>query len=163
MNALDLGLTIADVADTSDDWYTPRWLFAAAGLQFDIDVCAPVDPARRTCPAGQYLTPLEDGLTSRWDGLVWMNPPYSNSLPWIERFARHDDGLALLPATRSASTAALLKCAHAITFFTGQFYRPNGQTDHNPWLLILAARGPAAVAAVQRIAADRATTAWQVA
>lgn len=37
------------VADTSD--------VRAAGLVFDLDVAAPVDPARRTCPAQRYLTP----------------------------------------------------------------------------------------------------------
>ena len=59
----------ADVADTSDDCYTPRWIFDAAGLVFDMDVAAPVDPSRRTCPAAQYLTPVEDGLAQPWTGL----------------------------------------------------------------------------------------------
>jgi hypothetical protein len=160
MNLLPLDLIPADVADTSDDWYTPRWLFDAAGLIFDIDVSAPVDPVRRTCPARRYLTPLDDGLTEKWDGLIWMNPPWSRSLPWIERFKHHGNGLALLPATRSQSTAAMLRCADAITFFTGQFMRPNGKTDHNPWLLILAARGPAAIEGLSRVARDRQTPAW---
>ena len=151
----------ADVADTSDDWYTPPWLFDAAALRFDMDVCAPVDPVRRTCPAVRYLTPLEDGLVSPWRGCVWMNPPWSKSLPWVERFATHDGGgLALLPATRSKSTAALLECAEAVTFFTGQFIRPNGNTDHNPWLVILAARGWIAVQALEGVARARAVPSW---
>src|ERR1700749_419093 len=87
----------ADVADTSDDCYTPRWIFDAAGLVFDMDVAAPVDPSRRTCPALRYLTPVDDGLSQPWEGLVWMNPPYSNCMPWVRRFAEHGRGLALLP------------------------------------------------------------------
>jgi hypothetical protein len=156
-----LVLSPEHVADTTDDWYTPPWLFEAAGLTFDIDVAAPVDPARRTCPAKAYLTPLEDGLTAPWEGLVWMNPPWSRSLPWLERFAVHPGGgLALLPATRSASTQALFSCADAVTFFTGQFSRPNGAIDHNPWLLILAARGDDARQALRRVAASRAVPSW---
>lgn len=61
-------VTAADVADTNDDWYTPPWLFEAAGLMFDFDVAAPVDPSRRTCPARAFLTPIEDGLAQEWGG-----------------------------------------------------------------------------------------------
>ncbi len=83
----------ADVATTTDDYYTPPWIFDAAGLIFDMDVSAPVDPSRRTCPARRYLTPVEDGLTQPWDGLVWMNPPFSGTAAWVERFARHGSGV----------------------------------------------------------------------
>ena len=158
---LPLGLGAAHVADTSDDWYTPPWLFAAAGLVYDMDVCAPVDPTRRTCPARIFLTPLEDGLAHPWSGLVWMNPPYSKSAPWVERFAAHHDGLALLPATRSAQTQALLRCADAVAFLTGQFSRPDGKVDHNPWLLMLAARGLAASAGLDRVAREWGTPTWR--
>lgn len=156
MSAL-FALGAEDVADTSDDWYTPPWLFEAAGLTFDMDVAAPVAPERRTCPARRYLTPLDDGLVTPWEGIVWMNPPYSRPKPWIERWTEHPAGLALCAATRSASTGILLNAAHAVTFFTGQFFRPNGETDHNPWLLVLAARGDLAVFALERIAEARAT------
>ena len=87
-----------EVADTSDDWYTPRWIFDAAGIVFDMDVCAPVDPARRTCPARRYLTAIDDGLTVPWEGVVWMNPPFSETRPWVDRWIEQADGMALLPA-----------------------------------------------------------------
>src|SRR5271165_3839549 len=87
-----------DVAATTDDCYTPYWLFKAAGLVFDLDVAAPVNPAMRTCPARAYLTPVEDGLTTPWHGLVWMNPPYSKATRWVDRWATHPTGLALLAA-----------------------------------------------------------------
>lgn len=154
----DLGA--ADVADTSNDWYTPSWLFDAAGITFDMDVAAPVDPNRRTCPARRYLTPLEDGLTEPWHGLVWMNPPYSRPRPWVDRWVKHPSGLALLAATRSASTGMALDGADAVMFFTGQFSRPNGEVDHNPWLLMLAARGSVAVVALERIAIARGVSCW---
>ena len=40
--------------DQGDEWYTPRWLFDALGLQFDIDVCAPRDLTHVTTPADTY-------------------------------------------------------------------------------------------------------------
>lgn len=146
-------VTAADVADTTDDYYTPRWLFASAGLVFDVDVAAPLDPARRTCPARRYLTPVEDGLTQPWEGLVWMNPPYSAPGKWVDRFAAHRCGLALVPATRAAWTGPLLQAADAIALLTVAFIQPDRQLGTYRTLLILAACGPVAVGAASRIAA----------
>lgn len=145
-------VSAADVADTSDDCYTPRWIFDATGLTFDMDVAAPVDPSRRTCPARRYLTPVEDGLAAPWDGLVWMNPPYSRCTPWVERFAAHHHGLALLPAVKEVYwLGSLLRCADAITLIGADFGRPDGSVKAPP-LLILAACGSVSVDALGRIA-----------
>jgi DNA N-6-adenine-methyltransferase (Dam) len=144
----------ADVGDTSDDCYTPRWIFDAAGLIFDMDVAAPIDPGRRICPARRYLTPVEDGLSQPWEGLVWMNPPYSSPGPWIERFAEHRCGLALVRASkRCAWVGTLLRCADGITLLSPTFSRPDGSVLELMSLVILAACGPVAVEALGRVAA----------
>jgi phage N-6-adenine-methyltransferase len=149
-------VTADDVALTTDDWYTPRWLFRAAGLIFDLDVAAPVDPAFRTCPARQYLTVIENGLASEWHGIVWMNPPYSNPAPWVARWAQHDaGGLALLPAASSAWLGILLAAADALTTIRCNFMRPDGTTQNGAGraALMLASRGPLATDALCKIAA----------
>src|SRR3954467_15906776 len=74
---------------TSDDCYTPRWVFDAMGLEFDLDVAAPPGGPWHV-PAKRWYTAEDDGLTQPWEGLVWCNPPYSNFTPWAERFARTD-------------------------------------------------------------------------
>lgn len=155
-----------DVAATTDEWYTPRWIFDAAGLTFDLDVCAPVAPEFRTCPARRFLTVLEDGLTATWEGLVWMNPPYSNPAPWVDRFTAHSSGLALVPASnshwrgrlvRSADGMALLSVnnkerpASSSRYWTG-FGRPDGSQVSYPTALILAARGKLAISALEAVA-----------
>jgi hypothetical protein len=152
-------VTAADVADTNDEWYTPRWIFDAAGLMFDLDVCAPVAPEFRTCPARRYLTVLEDGLDAPWGGLVWMNPPYSKPAPWVERFIRHGEGLALVPAANSPWRGRLLQAADGIALLsvtTKQvqpgFGRPDGSRASYPVALILAARGELAVSALGPVA-----------
>lgn len=149
---LDLGLVAADLADTSDDWYTPGWLFEAAGVTFDLDVAAPVDPTRRTCPALKYLTPLEDGLAQPWHGLVWMNPPYSRCGPWVDRWSKHPEGLALLPAARSAWLGVLVGSTDALTFVECDFLRNGGPATPGKLALILAARGERSIEALARIA-----------
>jgi hypothetical protein len=156
---------IRDVADTGDDWYTPSWLFGAAALTFDIDVAAPVNPARRTCPARTYLTPVDDGLTHPWHGIVWCNPPYSGPAPWVTRFVAHSDGLMLVPAARSRWLGTLIAAADAIAPVSCEFGRPDGsRVSPGGMVLILAARGTPCVAALTRVAAaDRlANGAYQV-
>lgn len=77
------------VAVTSDDCYTPRWVFDAMGLRFDLDVACPVGGPWHV-PCDRYFTAEDDGLAQMWDGLIWCNPPYSNFAPWAQRFMCHD-------------------------------------------------------------------------
>lgn len=143
----------ADVADMSD-WYTPHWVFAAAGVIFDLDVAAPVDPVRRTCPARAYLTVIDDGLASDWHGVIWMNPPFSGPAPWVDKFIQHPAGLALMPALpRSRPLGLLMGAADAVTLVNPEFGRPDGSTGVLRWPMLLAARGEVCAAAVARIAA----------
>ena len=147
-------VTASDVADTSDDYYTPRWIFDAAELVFDVDVAAPVDPSRRTCPARRYLTPVEDGLVQPWDGLVWMNPPYSSISPWVDKFAAHGCGMTLLPVLkRCLWMGVVLRSADALALVSAYFGRPDGDPAKPSFPLMLIGCGPVASAAVGRVAA----------
>jgi hypothetical protein len=85
---------------TSDDVWTPSWIFDRLGLTFDLDVATPPGGVE-WIPAARYYTQAEDGLAQPWEGRVWMNPPYSNATPWVHRFINHAHGVALLPFARS--------------------------------------------------------------
>ena len=95
---LDFAFDEIPLATTSDDYYTPKWVFDALGLQFDIDVASPVGGIS-WIPANQYFTLYDDGLAQDWNGRVWMNPPYSKPLPWIQKFIENENGVALLPTS----------------------------------------------------------------
>ena len=82
---------------TSDDYYTPAWIFDALGLHFDLDVASP--PHATNVPCDRYYTQADNGLAQPWYGLVWMNPPYSKPAPWIDRWLQHSNGIALLPTS----------------------------------------------------------------
>lgn len=84
---------------TSDDYYTPPWVFERMNIDFDLDVASPPGGID-WIPAKQYFTIEDDGLSQPWHGRVWMNPPYSNPKPWIERFIQHANGITLVPMTR---------------------------------------------------------------
>ena len=85
---------------SSDDHYTPAWIFETLGLTFDIDVAAPPGGIP-WIPARRFYTMEDDGLAQPWEGLIWMNPPYSSATEWVRRFIEHGNGIALLPVAIS--------------------------------------------------------------
>jgi len=84
---------------TSDDYYTPKWIFDALGLHFDLDVASPPHPTN--VPCDRYYTQEDNGLASPWFGRVWCNPPFSKPTPWVDRWLEHGNGLLLCPMSKS--------------------------------------------------------------
>lgn len=71
----------------SDDWCTPRDLAVLLG-PFELDPCS--NDRSYVIAANRYDgTPGNDGLVASWTGSVFVNPPYSNPLPWCERLRDH--------------------------------------------------------------------------
>ena len=83
---------------TSDDYYTPKHIFDTLGLRFDLDVAAPPGGVAWV-PAHDYLTQAENSLACEWYGRVWMNPPFSNPTPFVDKFIAHGNGVALVPTS----------------------------------------------------------------
>jgi hypothetical protein len=111
---------------TSDDYYTPKWVFDALGEKFDLDVCAPPGGGPFV-PTERYYTQEEDGLASEWSGFVWMNPPYSKPLPWVIKFLDHGNGVALLPTSNAKWLKLLWDGASGwLALPSMKFYTPNG-------------------------------------
>lgn len=96
MTAQDHLFAAPQVALSNDDWYTPKWIFDTLDVRFDLDVSAPPGGVP-WIPADRHFTKAEDGLLQPWSGRVWMNPPFSKTQPWVERFIAHRSGIALLP------------------------------------------------------------------
>jgi phage N-6-adenine-methyltransferase len=72
---------------TSDEWETPREVvdrLAQSYGPFDLDPCCRPETAK----APLFFTKDDDGLQQAWCGRVWVNPPYSDPRPWIERAIR---------------------------------------------------------------------------
>jgi len=99
---------------TTNDHYTPKWVFDLLGVTFDIDVAAPVGGVP-WIPALQSYSQADDGLIQPWHGLIWCNPPYSDILPWVRRLNKHGNGIALLPHTKGAWRREVWANADGIT------------------------------------------------
>ena len=67
------GFTHDSVANKTVEWYTPKWIFNALNLKFDLDPCQPVGGID-WIPANKYYTIEDDGLKQDWSGNVWLNP-----------------------------------------------------------------------------------------
>jgi hypothetical protein len=120
----------------SDEWYTPRYIFEALGVQFDLDVAAPADLTHVTTPTSTFIH--ADSLDVQWFGFVWMNPPFGgrNALkPWLDKFFDHGNGIALTPDRTSApwwQDAA--SRADSLLHVNGRvrFVRPDGTPGASP-------------------------------
>lgn len=101
MNTLFDEFTIQQKGRQSDEYYTPKWIFDALNIRFDLDVCAPEIGPLHT-PTDRWYSLKDDGLKSDWFGRVWMNPPFSKSTPWVNRWLNHANGVCLVPSAKSA-------------------------------------------------------------
>lgn len=118
----------------SDEWYTPKYIFDAMGVGFDVDVAHP----RQTThvPAQKFI--YEDSLTQEWQGFIWMNPPWCNTkekIRWVNKFIVHGNGVALMPDSTSTTWwQHLAGNVDAILFTNGRvkFIKPDGTTGNNP-------------------------------
>lgn len=120
----------------SDEWYTPPDIFAALGLEFDLDPCSP--GKGHWVPARDVYTKVDDGLALPWYGLVFMNPPFGGRhghLPWLRKFLAHRNGIAIVRAYTSAAWFHdYARCADTMLFPRGKtkFVRPDGSVGKAP-------------------------------
>jgi len=87
----------------TDEWYTPPHVFAALGCEFDVDVASPGKDIVPWLPTRTCIT--ADSLDREWAGFIWMNPPFgarNGLLPWLDKFFKHENGIALTPDRTSA-------------------------------------------------------------
>lgn len=137
----------------SDDWYTPKYIFEALGVTFDLDVASPeIGPMH--VPARQWI--WTDSLFVPWSGFVWMNPPFGarNGLaPWLGKFFQHGNGIALTPDRTSAPwfRDAWAQADMVLFMPKVRFLRPDGTEGKSPSNgTTLWAKGPQACAALSR-------------
>ena len=142
---------------TSDDYYTPAWVFEALGLRFDLDVCSPPEPPP-WIPADRFLTLAEDGLVTPWEGRVWMNPPYSAPAPWVAKFIAHRSGVCIVPMSMGYWFSDLWESADGILVLPPRMVFVGGGSAGLPVRIVLAGFGAECVEAIGRLGTVRRAT-----
>lgn len=136
----------------TDERFTPRWVFDGLGLVFDLDPAAPVEGGDWV-PARRRFTRADDGLAQPWHGLVWLNPPFSQSTPWADRFRAHGAGVFLGPVANARWWIDLIGAADAVWHCRDfAFHHPSHAGRRAAMPLAFVAYGAAAVAGVERLA-----------
>ena len=118
------GFTHESTYNETKEWYTPRCIFDALGVVFDLDPCSPGAEIVPWIPAKRHLTFLDDGLNVHWEGNIWLNPPYGSDTPeWIRRLSMVGNGIALVFArTDTRWFHDYVPKADAICFIKGRLH-----------------------------------------
>ena len=124
-----------------NEWYTPAWIIEAARTAMGSIDCDPASSstANQTVKAETFFTAEDDGLGNRWDGNVWLNPPYSKELIGrfvegvIERYHAGEVRQACVLVNNATETLwgqALIEASAAVCFLNSRvkFLRPDGST-----------------------------------
>jgi ParB family chromosome partitioning protein len=103
-----------------DEWYTRHQIIEAVRAvlgKIDLDP-ASCEAANAVVRATRYFTIDDDGLSQRWAGKVWLNPPYSRGKigPFVDKIIKHvQDG--------SVSHAIVLVNSDTSTQWFSKLYR----------------------------------------
>lgn len=124
---------------STNEWYTPPFVIAALGgpKAFDLDPCAPRPQLVPTARA--VFTKRENGLCRKWDGRIWLNPPYSKPLleQFLAKMVEHRRGTALLFARVATSLfhRYVWQEADGLLFLKGRldFIGRDGKKHHGAW------------------------------
>lgn len=117
----------------TDEWLTPPDIIHSLGA-FDLDPCS---PTQRPWPtARQHYTIKDDGLNQKWEGRVWLNPPYGPETgKWLQKMSEHRNGVALVFARTETDMFFRWgwEKADAMLFLRGRlhFYTVDGERAKN--------------------------------
>lgn len=171
--SMSIGNHERSLAGGSDEWITPKWIIDSLG-PFDLDPCAAVIMPWQT--ANRCYTEMDNGLFQKWEGFVWMNPPYGTATSqWLGRIAEHNHGIALIFARTEtemffnhvwAKASALLFLKGRVHFHRRDGALPSakgkGGSGGSGAPSVLVAYGPLAKARLEKICHKGAlVTAWK--
>ena len=123
--------------NTNDEWYTPKEIIQSLG-EFDLDPASSVEAYNINQSAKRFYTIQDNGLKQKWEGRIWLNPPYSNPLmqQFLKKMAEHNNGIALVFSKIEAKWFHDIVFLHATAmnflYNRVQFYRPDGTKGMQP-------------------------------
>lgn len=135
----------------NDEQYTPKELFDALGLEFDLDVATPCEGTIYTPTKTKYC-PCDNGLEKSWSGLVWCNPPFSSPALWAHKWLNHANGVLLIMGSKAKWRLNLWNDprTNVINIKPPKFVRPDGKSGQIMFPVDLWAIGDIATTALKQ-------------
>jgi ParB family chromosome partitioning protein len=126
-----------------NEWYTPpEYIEAARDVMGSIDLDpASCDTAQANVKARRFYTADDDGLSKKWNGNVWLNPPYGKDViglfaaKLVDESHHFDQAVVLVNnATDTAWFHRLASVASAVCFICGRvkFLDKSGNPANTP-------------------------------
>lgn len=123
----------------NNEWYTPKEIIETArDMMGGIDVDpASSEVANKVVKAECFYTVEDDGLSKKWFGNVWLNPPYASDLigkfadKLVSEFENYSQAVVLVNnATETEWFNKIVGIGSAVCFPRGRvkFYKPDGST-----------------------------------
>ena len=104
------------------EWFTPECFIKSAKLvmgTIDLDPASCAAANNDIVHAKQYYTLENSGLEHEWYGNIWLNPPYNNPLPFIDKLCKSNINQAIVLVNNCTQTKwfkELVLNASAIVF-----------------------------------------------
>lgn len=125
----------ADRTGSSDEWGTPLYYvrpIAEAIGGFDLDPCSGAEQSKI---AETTYSKEDDGLSKKWFGKVWCNPPYSDKSEWMKKALSesHRDEVEFIACLVPNSTGTqwwhrTVPFSSVVAFTNGRLEFGNGDT-----------------------------------
>ena len=119
-------------SSAKDDWETPQWLFEKydAIYHFTLDAASSDDNAK----VANHYTARDNGLSQKWGGTVWLNPPYGRQIgKWVKKaYEESKDGatvVCLLPSRTDTKWFHEYCIKGEITFIQGRLKFGNSKNS----------------------------------
>lgn len=114
-----------------DLWQTPKEIFNELDEEFDFDLDVAASDSNHLCK--RYFTEEDDSLVCDWGDSNYLNPPYSDPDPWIEKsIEQHKLGknvVLLLPSdTGTKWFKKAFESANEVRFISGRIAFINANT-----------------------------------
>ncbi|KAB8312953.1 phage N-6-adenine-methyltransferase [Erwinia endophytica] len=117
-------------AEIKDAWQTPPEIFLALNAEFSFTLDAAADADNALCR--HYITEEQNTLETSWKaakpdipGYVWLNPPYSDVCPFVQKAAAEnaDNAIGCVMLLNSDTSVGwfreAISSAHEVRFITG--------------------------------------------
>ena len=116
------------------EWYTPKQYIESAGKvmgSIDLDPASSKE-AQKIVRAAKYYDSKADGLTKKWKGNIWLNPPYNIVRQFVDKLldSPFDQAIVLVNnATETEWFARLAERSSAMVFHTGRIRFATPESD----------------------------------